>query len=551
MTKLAREIVINHRNLGTRVAVLNDRKLEDLLFAQDFSQQIVGNVYRGRVKDVVPGIQAAFVDIGQSKNVFLPVNGVVPNGEDKKIEHVLQPGQKVVIQIRKEATGTKGPKGSCKLELPGRYLIFLDEPGHIGVSRKLPGQERGRLRELAQEIIPQNQGAILRTEAGETEEEKIRAEVNSMLKLRQKIAKKAEQVKPPALIHQHSDLIDQVLRDRFTEEVDNLIIDTETGYEQILDFVQTVAPELEEKVVYYQSQEPVFTKYSVNSQLKKLVKSEVELDCGGYLVIETTEALTAVDVNTGAYTEDNIEDTVRKVNLEAAREIPRQLRLRNISGITVVDFIGMDSEETKEEVLAVLEQGLEPDKTRTSVLGMTELGLVQITRKRKKNSIEQLLQSACPCCEGSGKILSNQALAWEVMDRIREVGAKKTPTEIVVKLHSELAAYLLQVGEESLVALEEELDTKICLQVSSEIHRSQIGVKVNSSRVSFPFTTGDIISAEIEKELAADRALTWREGWLIEATGGQPSVGQKVKLKLTEVDSLVSRAEILATGHKR
>ncbi len=547
---MAREIVINHRNLGTRVAVLEDRKLEDLLFAQNFSQQIVGNVYKGRVEDVVPGIQAAFVDIGQSKNVFLPVNGVVPNGEDKKIEHVLQPGQKVVIQIRKEATGTKGPKGSCKLELPGRYLIFLDEPGHIGVSRKLPGQERGRLRELAQEIIPQNRGAILRTEAGATEEEKIRAEVKSMLKLRKKIAKKAEQVKPPALIHQHSDLIGQVLRDRFTEEVDNLIIDTEAGYEQILDFVQTVAPELEEKVVYYQSQEPVFAKYKVNSQLKKLVKPEVELDCGGYLVIESTEALTAVDVNTGAYTEDNIKDTVKKVNLEAAREIPRQLRLRNISGITVVDFIGMDSEATKEEVLAVLEQGLKKDKTRTSVLGMTELGLVQITRKRKKNSIEQLLQSACPCCGGSGKILSNQALAWEVMDKIRAAGAEKKPAEIVVKLHPELAAYLLQVGKEALAVLEEELETKICLRVSSEINRSQVGVKANNSRVTPPFTVGNIISAVIKKDLGADSSLTWQDGWLIAVTAGQISVGQEVKIKLTAVDSLVSRAEILATSHK-
>ena len=540
---MAREIIINAKNLETRAVLLEDRKLEDLYLARDYSHQIVGNVYKGWVENVVPGIQAAFIDIGREQNVFLPVNGIIPHQSKGKIEDFLQPGEEVLVQIRKEGSGDKGPKGSCKLELPGRYLIFLDEPGHVGVSRKLPGEKRGILRQLAKQIVPKNKGVILRTEAGEAGEERIKEEFALLKRRREDIEKRATKEEAPALVYRRSNLIEQVLRDRFTEEVDKLVVDTEEGYEQILQFVEAIGISAREKVSYYQKKKPIFEHYQITNQLKQLLEKEVSLKSGGYLVLDTVEALTAVDVNTGTYTEDNIEDTIRQTNLEAAKQIPRQLRLRNISGIIVVDFIGMDKEEDRERVLEVLKDELAKDKIRNSLIGMTELGLVQITRQGEKNSIDQFLQSNCSCCEGRGKILSKKTLAWEAMETVRSKLAAKEAAFAVIKLSPHLGSYLLKRGKDNLWDLEEEFEVDLWLIVKPKLERGEVEIELKDAPPSFPWSKGDKIKVEVKDEFGED-GLAWPEGWMTVIEKGRGVVGEKIEIEIKRIDNLYLRAEI-------
>ncbi|GAB6138378.1 Rne/Rng family ribonuclease [Halanaerobaculum tunisiense] len=545
---MAKEILINGHNLEKQIAIVEDRELVDLVFERDFATQLVGNIYQGRVENVVPGIQAAFVDIGREDNVFLPVNSVIPHQEEAKIEDILQIGDQILIQIDKDPVGTKGPKGSTKLELPGRYLILLDEPGHIGVSRKIEGQERGRLRVLAREIVPEDKGAIIRTEAAYREQTEIERELDYLMELRAEIAADGRQATGPTLLYEELDLIDQVIRDRFTEEVDKLVVDTKEDYRQVMEFVKHLAPELQDRVAYYQHPEPIFIRYNIQEQIAGLLKREVELDCGGYIVIDSTEALTAIDVNTGAYSADNLADTTLQTNLSAARKIATQLRLRNISGIIIIDFIGLQREEDKAQLLKVLKAELAKDKTRTSLLGMTELGLVEVTRKREKNSINQLLKEECSCCQGYGKVLTSETIIQQVFTKLKANYWNQDPDTVLLTLHPELVIDLFQKAQSELQQVAQELEITVSLLGDSKLSKEEIKMEADSQqkiRDILPVAVGDRLTVEVEAELTAQDGLAMFNGYLIQVLEGAALVGSKTKVEITELHNLYAVGKII------
>ncbi|AGB41885.1 ribonuclease, Rne/Rng family [Halobacteroides halobius DSM 5150] len=541
---------MNGQSLKKRIAILEDRELIDLLFEQNFSTQLVGNIYKGRVENVVSGIQAAFVNIGTEQNVFLPINSVLPYHEEAKIEQVLQPGQKVVVQVDKDPVGTKGPKGSSKLELPGRYLILMDEPGHIGVSRRIDGPERGRLRVLAREIIPDDKGAIVRTEAAYRKESEIKRELNYLLGLRKEIEAKSRQASTPSLIYEELDLINQVIRDRFNKEVDRLVVDTASDYQQVMDFVEHLAPDLKGKVYYYQESEPVFSNYGIEEQIQNLLNREVELDSGGYIVIDSTEALTAIDVNTGTYSGDNIADTILQTNLEAAREIANQLRLRNLSGIIIIDFIGLKRDEDEEILLNELEEELAKDKTRTSLLGMTELGLVEVTRQREENTIGQLLQKKCSCCQGQGKVLTSETIIQQAFTRLKAEYWQKETEAILLSLNPTIVGELIKLAADKLQDLTTELEAEVYLLGNDELNQEAIKLESGTKdeiKNSLPVKVRERLVVKIEEKFNQKDGLAKIDGYLIKILEAAMLVGDKVKVEVIKLTNLYAIGKIIRT----
>lgn len=404
---MKREIVVDVRAGQTRVALLEEGVLVELYLEEGPGDRLVGNIYRGRVKNVLPGMQAAFVDIGLARNAFLHAGDLLPPGTPflPGISDLLKPGQEIVVQVVKEPMGTKGARVTTRITLPGRYLVLMPTVNYIGISRRIEEEEeRERLRELALRCRPPGMGLIVRTAARGAAEEDLFREVEVLCALWEKICRRAEEHPVPGLIHRDLELVQRTLRDVFTGDVHRLVVNSRAAYEAIMDWLELVAPALRYRV-FLREGEDLFWFYGLEPEIRRALARRVWLACGGYLVFDQTEALTVIDVNTGKYVGGaSLEETVLKTNLEAAREIARQLRLRNIGGIIIIDFIDMSREDHRRQVLKVLEEELARDRTRTQVLGITQLGLVEMTRKKTRPSLAELLLRTCPCCEGQGRV---------------------------------------------------------------------------------------------------------------------------------------------------
>ena len=402
-----KEIVVNVGEEETRVAVLEDNVPVEIYIERAVNQRLVGNIFKGQVENVLPGMQAAFVNIGLEKNAFLYVEDALParssevNGQGgtalggANICDILKQGQEVLVQIVKEPIGTKGPRVTIHITLPGRYLVLMPTVDYIGISRRIESEkERERLKDLASRVKPEGMGIIVRTVAEGVEEEEFRQDIVLLTKLWRKILSRAAHGPAPNLVHRDLELVQRILRDIFTEDVDRLTLDSRYECEKVLDLLDITGPRLKLKV-FFDERENIFEEYGIEQEIEKALKRKVWLKCGGYLVIDQAEALTAIDVNTGKYVGTiNLEDTVHKTNLEAAREIGRQLRLRNIGGIVIVDFIDMSEEGHRQEVLQTLEAEIKRDKTKTNILGLTQLGLVEMTRKKVRPSLAEVLQKS-------------------------------------------------------------------------------------------------------------------------------------------------------------
>ncbi len=404
---MLKEIIISTANGGARVAVIEDHTPVEVYFEPP-GAELVGSIFKGRVENVLPGIEAAFVNIGLEKNSFLYVHdarAVAQNQERKfRIKEILRPGQEVIVQVIKGPFGAKGPRVTTQVTIPGRYLVLAPTIQHTGVSRRigLPA-ERERLRQLATELCPPGMGLIVRTAAEGVSDTDLRHDLEYLLQEWEKIRRRYREP-GPKLLFKDMELLPRILRDYFTADVKKLIVDAAPLEEHVLAIMDELGPGLKDRV-HIETGRDLMEAYGVNREVERALKRRVWLKCGGYIVFDQTEALTSIDVNTGKYVgSQSLEETVLKTNLDAAREIARQLRLRNLGGIIIIDFIDMVEEKHRLEVLTVLEGALRRDRVRSHILGITRLGLVEMTRKKTHPSLAEMLLKPCPQCEGTGRV---------------------------------------------------------------------------------------------------------------------------------------------------
>jgi ribonuclease G len=496
---VGKRIVVNAGITETRVAVQEGTLLTELYVERQGRRSIVGSVHKGVVTNVLPGMQAAFVDIGLAKDAFLyagdytanvvddvpepgePVTGLdedadvdVDEPEPRRevrgpIEEVLRKGQEVLVQVSKESLGTKGARITSFISLPGRYLVYMPQAHRIGVSRRIRDeQERDRLRGVVRALDPPPGGFIVRTNAEGKGEAEFAADLQFLGRLWGQIQARYEERRAPAVLHEEGDLTFRVVRDLLAPEVDEFLIDSHEVYDRCAGYVHSLVPALAGRVNWYEGRQPIFEAFGIEKEIEKALRRRVWLKSGGYIVIDHTEALVSIDVNTGKYVgKRDFEQTVLKINLEAVGEVVRQIRLRDLGGIIIIDFIDMEVPEHREQVEKALKRALVEDKARTNVLAISELGLVEMTRKRVRQDLRSLLTESCPTCRGAGVVKSSATLAAEVFRAVQAKAADAAGREVVVRVHPAFAEYLDAEHREALQRLAQALDVKITIQATS------------------------------------------------------------------------------------
>lgn len=412
---MSKEILADVACNRTRVGLLEDGRLVEYYIETCNIEKSRGNIYKGRVANVLPGMQAAFVDIGFDKNAFLYASDVnfyedeFDNLKKSPIETMLKKGQEILVQVIKEPVGTKGARVSANISLPGRYAVLLPKINCVGVSRKIEDEnERRRLKAAAEEVKPHEMGIITRTAAENKNEEEIKADVKYLEAIWSEIEKKQRNVKAPSLIYKDMDLLSRVVRDMFTFEIDKFYVNTQEGYEKVCKLSSAISPVLKERITFYEEPIDIFEYFNATKEIERALERKIWLKSGGYIVIDNTEALVAIDVNTGKFVGcTDLEDTIFRTNLEAAKEIVKQLRLRDIGGIIIIDFIDMRNADHKAAVIDTLKNELKKDRTKTQVFGITNLGLVEMTRKKVSRSLHEVMEETCPKCHGKGRMRLN------------------------------------------------------------------------------------------------------------------------------------------------
>jgi len=410
------------------------------------------------VENVLPGIQSAFVNIGLEKNAFLFIGDMLLEEKRtrKKIEELVKPGQELIVQVAKEPMGTKGPRVSTKISLPGRFVVLIPGIDVVGASHRISSaEERERLKNLVEEVRPQRMGIIIRTAAEGKSKEEIEEDINQLTRLWTRIQRKADIIAAPSPLYEEQSLLYTLVRDVVNEEVVAIWINSYFGYQKLRDFVGSVIPLLEERVKLFESRENIFDHFSLSQEINKALSRKVWLKSGGYLVFDRTEAMTVVDVNTGKFIgKKDIQETILKTNLEAAEEIARQVRLRDIGGIILIDFIDMGKREHRRQVVKSLEESLACDRTRCTVVEMSELGLVEMTRKRVKKGLDSFLRESCSCCQGDGRVLSLETVGVSLLRKLEEICRTTASTTIGFFVGQELGSYLEEKGRVFIEKLE-------------------------------------------------------------------------------------------------
>jgi len=437
------EVLANTSFEETRVAILENGRLAELMWERRGEINIVGNIYKATVENVLPGISSAFVNIGYEKNAYLYISDVL--GEDKKnIERILKKGQEVMVQVVKDAIGTKGMKITMDVTLPGRFLVLTPHQSFVGVSKNIEdNEERHKLNEMVQDLAAKylhGMGCIVRTEAEEATKDELEREVKYLYRQWQSVQSKFETQPAPSLLHEDMDAVLQVARDILSENVFLYMLDNEKDYENVLNFVAKNSPELKDKVKLYKGKTPIFEAFEIEEEIKNLRKIKLPLPNGGSIIIQEAESLCAIDVNTGKFTGNKSqEETVTQTNIEAAQEIAHQLRLRNIGGIIVIDFIDMKKASSRHRVVEALGNAVHRDRAKIRILPITRLGLVEMTRERKKESTGSLLTDECPQCHGSGRVLSAESMRIKIQREIYDLTHGRPGGNLRVVLHPALA----------------------------------------------------------------------------------------------------------------
>ncbi len=481
---MSEEILINVTPPETRVAVIENGVLQELIIERTRERGLVGNIYKGEVCRVLPGMQAAFVDIGLPKAAFIHISDLCAKDiEEKKsdqIEHYLREGQQLVVQVVKDPLGSKGARLTTEISIPSRYQVYMPYANNSGVSQRIETDtERARLRVCLDGFRIENNcgGFIARTAAECVPEDVLIADMTFLLKLWESILKKIVLAKPKQFIHKDLPLSIRTLRDLYKESLDRVRVDSKETYNSLLEFAEVFVPEIVPVIEHYSGECPVFDIYSVEDEIKKALDRKVKLKSGGYLIFDQTEAMTTVDVNTGGYVGGrNLEETIFKTNLEAAQTIARQLRLRNLGGIIIIDFIDMKSEDHKKLVLQALERHLEKDRAKTKITEVSVLGLVEMTRKRTRESLQHILCEPCSACGGRGVLKTPESMCLEIFrEIIREVRLYKVQT-LLVLASNEVVEMLLDEEADMLAELEIFLGVQIKFRVEAQYNQEQYDV---------------------------------------------------------------------------
>jgi ribonuclease G len=494
---MSKEIIINVTAGETRVALLENGLVVELYVERERDKSIVGNLYKGKVLRVLPGMQAAFVDIGLEKAAFLYVSdfyeemdeyevGAEKGEEDEprgrggaaRIQDLLKEGQEILVQVAKEPMGTKGARITSHVSLPGRNLVFMPYVNHVGVSRRIESdKERRRLRDIVLKAKSPGCGFIVRTASGGTTAEELQADMDYLVKLWDSILERRDEVQAPGLVHRELPLALRAVRDLYTNDVSRLLIDDEEWYKTTGDFIGTFMPASQHNVERYDKDEPIFDHFSIEVDIDEALRRKVWLKSGGYIIIEQTEALTAIDVNTGRYVgKRSLEDTILKTNLEAVKEIVYQLRFRNIGGIIIIDFIDMERESNREKVSSAFREALRRDRAKTNILKISELGLVEMTRKRTRENINQILCEPCSYCEGRGFLKSKVSVSYKIFREVKREAANFRGQKIVVNTHPDVAELLYDQEHVALEDLERDTGKTIIIRAKPSLHQESFEI---------------------------------------------------------------------------
>ena len=511
---MAKRIVVNVIPEEVRMALCEDGRLLEVAVERTQSDSMVGNIYKGRVENVLPGMQAAFINIGNGKNAFLYAGDIFPRKSFQRLvaEDNLTVGAEIMIEIVKDAMGTKGPRATTHFSIPGRYVVVMPSVDYVGVSRRIEsGEERSRLRALAEKIRPKGMGVIVRTVAEGHSEEELARDFQYLANLWNALTAKAKRAKAPFLLYRDADLAVRIIRDHVKDDIDEVIIDNAEAYARMVELAKFISPDLVKKIHLYKAKTEIFSHYAIEDEWNKLADRRVDLKCGGYLIIDRTEALTVIDVNTGRFTgHSNLADTVFRTNMEAAAEIARQLRLRDIGGIIVADFIDMEKTGHKKAILTELEARLKADNTKTNVLGLTELGLVEMTRKKSRQTYESTLYEGCPCCGGRGTIQTPATLSISIRRQLRRIAAKHPGAELLVQMHPRVAeefgdkkavqAFATEIGTDLTVEAVDGLQAEVftILEGGKTLVRSHAPKKVRKPYSRQDQEDGDVTASDLE-----------------------------------------------------
>ncbi|HSL93171.1 MAG TPA: Rne/Rng family ribonuclease [Bacillota bacterium] len=566
MVKLSKEIIVNCGPRETRVAVLEQGELVELFIERVQEQRLVGHIFKGRVSNVLPGMQAAFVNIGLQKNAFLYLDDALESvaGVDETpeifskasaIKDVVKQGQMVVVQVSKEHFGNKGARITRHITLPGRFVVLMPTVDYVGVSRRIPkGESREELKALVEELRPPGMGVIARTMAEGCSRQELKRDIDFLHGLWLSIRNKAKEAKAPALLHTDLTLLYRVIRDSLDEDVTRLVVDDHEEYQSVRELLTDISPNLVERVHLFALERPVFDVLGIEPQVERITNRRVWLKSGGYIVIDHTEALTVIDVNTGKFVgSTKLSDTVLKTNLEAAETIARQLRLRNIGGIIVVDFIDMEEEEHQRRVLTILSEALSRDKIKSAVLGLTHLGLVEITRQKVSQGLAEFLQKDCPTCGGSGKVLTEETAAIRIENQLRQFLAVTSEEAVLVRVHPETAAMLIGVNGKSLERLEAGTGKKVYVRGDSSLRPDEHTVVVSGTvaavqTVALPVSPGEIHTVLIEGKhnSRSSDGIARMEGFVLQVTDAAALNGTRVAVEITRVFKTFARAKLVS-----
>lgn len=485
---MSEEILINVTPQETRVALVENGMLQEVYIERERRRGLVGNICKGRVSRVLPGMEAAFVDVGLERTAFLHASDVnALAGEERangevtgSISQLLRAGQEVLVQVVKDPLGTKGARLTTYITVPSRYLVFIPDAHNVGVSQKIEDEaERARLREIVRGCLGESEsgGFIVRTAAEAAGAEAIRADMEFLRKLLGSIQERARHAPAGAVVHEDLPLALRVLRDLAATQVEKVRIDSRQTFDRALHFAAQFVPEISGRIEYYSGERPIFDLYGVEDEIHKALQRRVDLKSGGYLIIDQPEAMTTIDVNTGAYVgHRNLEETTFKTNLEAAQAIARQLRLRNLGGIIIIDFIDMAQEEHRKQVLRAFEKSLERDHAKSQICNVSPLGLVEMTRKRTRESLEHVLCKPCPTCSGRGTLKTPETVCYEIFREILRAARQFDAERLLVLASQEVVDLLLDEESTSLAELQEFIGKPVRLQVEALYTQEQFDV---------------------------------------------------------------------------